>query len=105
MLVRTGLIPGESRPADERLGLDHRKHGGPPRLKPTKGDPRQAIKVIETGQRLFALEHRDLSAQRQDFETKLVACTNEPLLVVEQVEHGTSGIVDDFVAAQRLQGQ
>ena len=89
-------------PADDGLGLDQDERLHPPRPETPQCQPRQAIDAVEVRPRMSALEHGDLLSERENLQSKIVACAKEREEVGEEREHAVSGALDRADVYQRL---
>ena len=88
-------------PSNNGFGLDQDERFHPPRPATPQRDPEQAVEAAEAGSRMFALEHRDLLAQGQNLQTKIMARAEEREQVGEEREHGVFAIVGRSATAGR----
>ena len=82
-------------PAKHGLELDQDERFHPARPEPPQRDPEEAVKVVEAGSRMLALECGKLLAQGENLETKVMARANERAQVGEECEHAADRIVEE----------
>ena len=72
-------------PPDHGLRFDDEEHVRPARPHVPEGDPEDAVQAGQRRPRSFALEHRDLLAEREDLQRRLGATAEED---AHGCEHG-----------------